>query len=254
MSKRYFWLKLKEDFFQDDAIEWLEEQENGKEYCLFYLKLCLKALKDDGKLIRKVGNMLVPYTPEKLAEVTRTKVDTVMVAMNVLQRIGLVEYMEGERAYYIPQLQNMVGSEAANANAQRQKRFREKKKNEMLQSGVTNSNALSNESSNVPVVTNNNVELRDKSIEIRDKSIDNNHHNDDAVKDVFTLWNSNIMPLTPIIGEKLATLVQDYGEAIVSDAIIKAVQYGKRNFAYVAAVAKGIAAGSEKPQKEEMPF
>ena len=108
MSKRYFWLKLKEDFFQDDAIEWLEEQENGKEYCLFYLKLCLKALKDDGKLIRKVGNMLVPYTPEKLAEVTRTKVDTVMVAMNVLQRIGLVEYMEGERAYYIPQLQNIL--------------------------------------------------------------------------------------------------------------------------------------------------
>ena len=249
MSKRYFWLKLKEDFFQDDAIEWLEEQENGKEYCLFYLKLCLKALKDDGKLIRKVGNMLVPYTPEKLAEVTRTKVDTVMVAMNVLQRIGLVEYMDGERAYYIPQLQNMVGSESASRTAVKQKAYRERKKLKMLQSGNENSNTV------LPSgITKCPTELRDKSIEIRDKSIDNNHHNDDAVKDVFALWNSNIMPLTPIIGEKLATLVQDYGEAIVSDAIIKAVQDGKRNFAYVAAVAKGIAAGSEKPQKEEMPF
>ena len=92
----------------------------------------------------------------------------------------------------------------------------------------------------------------DKTREVN--QIECNYHNDDAVKDVFALWNSNIMPLTPIIGEKLATLVQDYGEAIVSDAIIKAVQYGKRNFAYVAAVAKGIAAGSEKPQKEEMPY
>ena len=249
MSKRYFWLKLKEDFFQDDAIEWLEEQENGKEYCLFYLKLCLKALKDDGKLIRKVGNMLVPYTPEKLAEVTRTKVDTVMVAMNVLQRIGLVEYMEGERAYYIPQLQNMVGSESASPAAVKKRNYRNKLKTQELLTGGQKGDNLSPQCpQKCP------TELRDKSIEIRDKSIDNNHHDDDAVKDVFALWNSNIMPLTPIIGEKLATLVQDYGEAIVSDAIIKAVQYGKRNFAYVAAVAKGIAAGSEKPQKEEMPF
>ena len=66
-DKRYYWLKLKEDFFQDEAIEWLEEQENGKEYCLFYLKLCLKSLKDDGKLIRTVGNLLIPYSTEKLA-------------------------------------------------------------------------------------------------------------------------------------------------------------------------------------------
>lgn len=250
MSKRYFWLKLKEDFFQDDAIEWLEEQENGKEYCLFYLKLCLKALKDDGKLIRKVGNMLVPYTPEKLAEVTRTKVDTVMVAMNVLQRIGLVEYMDGERAYYIPQLQNMVGSETQ--GAVRVRKYRQAQKDKALQCNTDVTPMLQQSYKNdAKTVT---TELRDKSIEIRDKSIDNNHHDDDAVKDVFALWNSNIMPLTPIIGEKLATLVQDYGEAIVSDAIIKAVQYGKRNFAYVAAVAKGIAAGSEKPQKEEMPF
>lgn len=30
-DKRYYWLKLKEDFFEDNAIEWLEEQQNGKE-------------------------------------------------------------------------------------------------------------------------------------------------------------------------------------------------------------------------------
>lgn len=31
MLKRYFGIKLKEDFFDDDAIEWLEEQPYGKE-------------------------------------------------------------------------------------------------------------------------------------------------------------------------------------------------------------------------------
>ena len=40
-DKKYYWLKLKEDFFEEDTISWIEEQQNGKDYSLFYLKLCL---------------------------------------------------------------------------------------------------------------------------------------------------------------------------------------------------------------------
>ena len=65
VSKKYYWLKLKEDFFEQDAIDWLEEQEKGKEYCLFYLKLCLKSLRTNGILIRTVGQLLVPYDAKK---------------------------------------------------------------------------------------------------------------------------------------------------------------------------------------------
>ena len=50
---KFYWLQLKEDFFEDDAIEWLEEQKpNGRDYAYFYLKLCLKSLKSNGILIR----------------------------------------------------------------------------------------------------------------------------------------------------------------------------------------------------------
>lgn len=142
-SKRYYWLKLKEDFFQDDIIEWLEEQANGKDYVLFYLKLCLKSLKNNGVLIRQVGNMLVPYDVEKLADITKTSVDTVAVALKVFEQIGLVDVQEGGQLY-LTHLNNMVGSEAANSNAQRQKRFREKQK--QLQIGVTGGVIKSNES------------------------------------------------------------------------------------------------------------
>lgn len=164
-SKRYYWLKLKEDFFQDDVIEWLEEQANGKDYVLFYLKLCLKSLKNNGVLIRQVGNMLVPYDVEKLAEITKTSVDTVAVALKVFEQIGLVEVQEGGQLY-LTHLQAMVGSESANANAQRQKRFREKSK--ALQIGVTNSNGIG--------VTENNesIDKRVKSIELKkEKEKDN---------------------------------------------------------------------------------
>ena len=53
-NKRFYWLKLKEDFFDDETIRYIEEQENGIKYSNFYLKLCLKSLRTDGKLIRLV--------------------------------------------------------------------------------------------------------------------------------------------------------------------------------------------------------
>lgn len=124
-TKRYYWLKLKEDFFEDDSISWIEEQEGGKEYCLFYLKLCLKALKMDGKLIRQVGNILMPYDVSYLAKITNTNKDTVIVAMELLKKIGLVEILENGEIY-LTQLQNMVGSETNKAESMR--RLREARK------------------------------------------------------------------------------------------------------------------------------
>ena len=71
-NKRYYWLKLKNDFFEGDEINWLEEQENGAVYILFYLKLCLWSLRSDGVLMRRVGKMEIPYDTKKLAEITGT--------------------------------------------------------------------------------------------------------------------------------------------------------------------------------------
>lgn len=125
-SKKYYWLKLKEDFFEEDAISWIEEQDNGKDYCLFYLKLCLKSLKTNGLLIRNVGSMLVPYDAKTLAKVTNTDTDTVRVAMDILTKIGLIQILENGEIF-ITQLQNMVGSETSKAQLMRNKRARDKK-------------------------------------------------------------------------------------------------------------------------------
>ena len=125
-NKKYYWLKLKEDFFEEDAISWIEEQEKGKEYCLFYLKLCLKSLKTNGLLIRNVGSMLVPYDAKTLAKITNTDIDTVRVAMDIFTKIGLVQRLENGELF-ISQLQNMVGSETSKAQLMRNKRARDKK-------------------------------------------------------------------------------------------------------------------------------
>lgn len=244
-DKRYYWLKLKEDFFQDEAIEWLEEQENGKEYCLFYLKLCLKSLKDDGRLIRTVGNLLIPYSTEKLAEATRTKADTVMVAMQVLQRIGLVEILD-DGAIKMLKLQDMVGGEAGNANALRQKRFRQRKKQELLSQGVTNSNALCNAELSQGV-TNSNVEIREESKKFRDKSKEIRESN------LIVIWEQNISPITPVIAEELEQLKKDYGLPIVLEAIKVACKRGKRNIAYVGGVARNMFTEGWSEEKQQKP-
>ncbi|UAC48513.1 phage replisome organizer N-terminal domain-containing protein [Bacillus aquiflavi] len=113
-NKRFYWLQLKEDFFEEDAIDWLEEQPNGKEYSLFYLKLCLKSLRTNGILIRKVGQMLIPYDHNKLAKLTKTNSDTVLVAMKLLTKIGLVEILENGEIY-LKQVEEMIGSQSIGA-------------------------------------------------------------------------------------------------------------------------------------------
>lgn len=121
-KKRFFWLQLKEDFFEDDAIEWLEEQKNGKDYVLFYLKLCLKSLKTDGILIRNVGNLLIPYDAKKLSELTKTDYDIVIVSMKLLTEIGLIKILDNGEIY-LDKLNNMIGSKSEGAFKKQQQRL-----------------------------------------------------------------------------------------------------------------------------------
>lgn len=125
-NKRFYWLKLDEEFFEDDTIQWIEEQENGDKYVLFYLKLCLKSLKNDGILVRYVGDKLMPYDVKALAKLTNTDVDTVRIAINVFKEIGLIEFMDtGE--LFMKQINEMIGTETEKASLMRRKRARENK-------------------------------------------------------------------------------------------------------------------------------
>lgn len=141
-DKRYYWLKLKEDFFDEDTIEWLGEQENGKEYCLFYLKLCLKSLKNNGVLIRNVGTMLIPYDAKRLAILTKTDYDTVIVAIELFKKIGLIEMRENGEIY-LSQVESMVGSERKSAERKRKQRLEQQKQLKSGEKGCDNVTLMS---------------------------------------------------------------------------------------------------------------
>ena len=86
------------------------------------MKLCLKSLKSNGILIRQVGNILIPYDNQKLAELTKMDFDTVTVAMELLKQIGLVKILENGEIY-ITQLNSLIGSKSLGALKKQQQRL-----------------------------------------------------------------------------------------------------------------------------------
>lgn len=137
-EKRFYWMKLQEDFFEDDAIQWLEEQKHGKEFALLFLKLCLRSLKSNGVLIRQVGTMTVPYDTAKLAEITRTDFKTTYVGLGLLKKSGLIEVLD-DGAIRIGMVADMVGSESG--AAERVRHHRERAKQAYVTDGALQCNA-----------------------------------------------------------------------------------------------------------------
>lgn len=157
-DKRYYWIKLKTDFFNEDEIDFLLSQKNGCEYVVLYQMLCLKTANTSGKLQKEIGEIIVPYNIEKIARDTKYfDVDTVTVALELYKRLGLV-YVDENGALVITKHETMIGSETSSANRVRE--WRKKKNQEKL---------LQCNTDVTPDVT---QEYRDKSIEIRDKNID----------------------------------------------------------------------------------
>ena len=123
MAKRYYWLKLPEDFFEDDTIRYIENNcgPNGILYSNFYLKLCLKSLRSNGKLVRLVGEYFIPYDYPALSSLTGVPIDTVKTAMEIFIKFGIVKETDGG-GLYMAQIKEMIGSETEQAKQMRELR------------------------------------------------------------------------------------------------------------------------------------
>ena len=120
IGKKYYWLKLKDDFFEQDDIRMIEQIPSGKDYVIFYLKLLCRALKDGG-VLRYKG--VFPYTPEMLASITNTDIDTVIPAIEKFKQLNMVEVLD-DGALFMLDIQNMLGQETL--AAERMRKYRSK--------------------------------------------------------------------------------------------------------------------------------
>lgn len=122
MAKRYYWLKLKEDFFEQRVIKKLRKIAGGDTYTIIYLKLQLLAMKNDGKLVFE--NVEDDFASEMALELDEDT-ENVKVTLMYLEKNNLIETISDEE-YFLPEVLSVTGSETASAIRVRE--HREKKK------------------------------------------------------------------------------------------------------------------------------
>ena len=119
-NKKYYYLRLKDNFFDSDELKILESMKDGYLYSNILLKLYLRSLKNDGKL---VVNDRIPYNAEMLASVTGHQVGTVKQALSIFKDLGLIDVLENG-AIYMLDIQNFIGKGSSEADRKREYRQR----------------------------------------------------------------------------------------------------------------------------------
>ena len=127
-GKKFYWLKLRRDFFKRHDIRIIEEMPNGKDYVLFYLKLLLESIDHEGSLR---FSDTIPYNEQMLSVVTNTNVDIVRSAMKLFIELGMMSICD-DQTIYMAEVDKLIGSAVDNDAANRQRRCRERKKQEAL--------------------------------------------------------------------------------------------------------------------------
>ena len=175
MSK-YYWLKLKEDFFDQHEIKWIMSQPNGKRIALFYIQLLTESITHDGAL--RFSDH-IPYTVEMLASITSEDVSLASEAIDFLKELHLMEQLE-DGTYIMTQIEELIGSETESAAKKRQQRNVSQETEGQSEDNVpkcrdnvaTMSQDVQTMSQDVPKMSRQcPTENRDKRLEIRDKNI-----------------------------------------------------------------------------------
>lgn len=114
-SKKYYWLKLKRDFFKRHDIRIIEEMPNGKDYILFYLKLLLESIDHEGTLRFSDA---IPYNEQMLSVVTNTNIDIVRSAMKIFTELNMMDVLD-DGTFFMSEVNKMIGSETEWARKKR---------------------------------------------------------------------------------------------------------------------------------------
>ena len=138
MAKRYYWLKLKDDFFTDKRIKKLRRIAGGDTYTIIYLKMMMKCMNNDG--ILEYDGIEDSFADELALDLDEDA-DNVQITVNFLMQAGLLEEM-GENHFLMTEVPELIGSETA--NAQRVRDFRNKQKALQCNADVTEVKQLCN--------------------------------------------------------------------------------------------------------------
>lgn len=131
LAKKYYWLKLKDDWFNSKVIKKLRRIAGGDTYTIIYLKTLLLSLKNEGKLYYEG---VEESFAEELALELDEDADNVNVTLSFLQSYGLLEIVDTDE-YMLTEVPASIGSESA--SAERMRKCRANKNKRLLEKNVS---------------------------------------------------------------------------------------------------------------------
>ncbi len=123
-SKRYYWIRLPEDFFNDIRIKKLRKLAGGDTFTIIYLKLLLFTVNTEGIITFEgvLGNIY-----DELAELINEDSENIEVTLTYLESVGYLQALN-QFEYECTQLKSLIGSECDSAHRVRELREKQKAK------------------------------------------------------------------------------------------------------------------------------
>lgn len=199
-SKKYFWLKLKRDFFKRHDIQIIEAMPNGKDYILFYLKLLCESVDHEGRLR---FSEQIPYNEHMLSTITNTNIDIVRAATQVFTELGMMEMLD-DGTLFMLDTQKMVGSASQDEHTRESTRLRVQAFRERKKQALIEEKRYSNATCNGEI---------EKEID-KEKDIEKEHK-----KPVPTKKKYGEFQKVTLTDEEYTKLINEYGEETAHKAI-----------------------------------
>ena len=214
-NKKYYYLRVKENFYDSDEMIILESMPDGFLYSNILIKLYLRSLKNNGKLM---FNDRIPFNSEMLSKITRHPVAVVEKAVSIFKEMNLIDVLDNG-AIFMLDIESFIGKSNTEADRKRNYRRRIEKEKQKLSLGHL-SGQMSDE--------------YPPEIEIDiEKDLEK-----DMLKIIVDEYQSRIAPIDGIQFETLKDFITLNG--MEPDVILKAISLaadnGKRNFSYIRAI------------------
>lgn len=229
-NKKYYYMRLKENFFDSDEMIILENMDNGDGiiYSNILLKLYLRSLKYEGRLM---FNERIPFNARMLSTIVRHPVGVVEKALKAFVDLGLVEVMDNG-AIYMLDIQNFIGKTSTEAD--RKKIYRAqiaKEKGLLIEDGQMSGQMSDERTPEIELELERELKI-DKEVEASTATSTNSDF-----QYLIELYQANFGIVKPILYDDLKADLKDYGLELIVEAIKRAVKR-QREYAYAQGILK----------------
>lgn len=248
-SRTYYYMRVKEDFYETDEMKILQSMDNGYLYSDILMKLYLKSLKNDGRLMFKSN---IPYDPKMISTITGHNIDTVEKALRIFKELGLIDVLDNG-AIYMLDIQNFIGKTSTEADRKKQYRKRiESEKNMLVASKGQMSGQMSGQ---CPLEIEKEIEIK-KELELK-KEKKTNVGVVGMAQDfnIFTyMQQRGFISISSGMAEDIQALIEVYSLEEVKEAIKISDENQKHTLSYVRGILQRRRAdGNDRGDKQHEP-